>query len=346
VDKSLDEIIKIAESLRHGVSSVKTAFTEEIVRRSSQLEKSNTDLEEIKKTLDTAHFAHREDKERLEAEFNRKSEEQSRNLADLDKKVSLEAEARVAAENARDGARGDAAAEKQRLASLLGDLEEDASGYARLRPSRPLLTDDDTKTLREMFLTSSVAGSAKFSFSDLKQVLTKYAAALPDGPLKKLFAMVENDSKGRMSYITLVAVANDLAALVGDFRVIDTNKNDTLSRAEFRAHFSKLGFTKKSAIDSLFRYADVDESDQVSFSEYVHLGLCLIVLRILYTFADVDKSGQLSKEEVKKVLEDAHIPENARKKFDHQYNVVDDDDSKSLSYQEFVMLVLLMFHDE
>jgi len=25
---------------------------------------------------------------------------------------------------------------------------------------------------------------------------------------------------------------------------------------------------------------------------------------------------------------------------------VDDDDSKSLSYQEFVMLVLLMFHDD
>jgi len=126
--------------------------------------------------------------------------------------------------------------------------------------------------------------------------------------------MVENDRKGRMSYVTLVAVANDLAALVSDFRVIDTYKNDTLNRAEFKAHFSKLGFTKISVVNSLFRYADVDESDQVCFSEYVHLGLCLIALRILFTFADVDKSGQLSKGKVRKVLEDAYIPEKARKK--------------------------------
>jgi len=39
-------------------------------------------------------------------------------------------------------------------------------------------------------------------------------------------------------------------------------------------------------------------------------------------------------------------PESARKKFDHQFSVVDVDDSKSLSYQEFVMLVLLMFHED
>lgn len=44
--------------------------------------------------------------------------------------------------------------------------------------------------------------------------------------------------------------------------------------------------------------------------------------------------------------DDAHIPENTRKKFEHQFSVVDADDSKSLSYQEFVMLVLLMFHDD
>jgi len=49
---------------------------------------------------------------------------------------------------------------------------------------------------------------------------------------------------------------------------------------------------------------------------------------------------------VKKVLDDAHIPESTRKKFEHQFSVVDADDNKSLSYQEFVMLVLLMFHDD
>jgi len=208
------------------------------------------------------------------------------------------------------------------------------------------LTSEDTAILRRLFLSSAVSGSGKFSFADLKEVLAKYADSIPEGPLKNLFLLVENDTKSRLSYITLVAVSNDLAALVNDFRKIDANGNNLLSRKEFRDHFHKLGFDKKSVIDALFRYADEDESDEVSFHEYVTLSLCLLVLRILYAFADGDKSGALSKEEIKSVLDDAHIPENSRKKFDHQFSVVDVDDSKSLTYQEFVMLVLLMFHDD
>jgi len=260
--------------------------------------------------------------------------------------VQQEFDARERAEREREAAKGNAEQEKRRLESLLKDLEDDASGYNRLRPSKPLLNAEETAILRQLFLSSAVSGSGKFSFADLKQVLVKYSQTIPEGPLKKLFQLVEDDTKGRLSYITLVAVSNDLAALVADFRKIDLNSNNLLSRKEFREHFTKLGFDKKSVIDALFRYADEDESDEVSFSEYVTLGLVLLVLRILYAFADYDKSGQLSKDEVKRVLDDAHIPDAARKKFDHQFSVVDVDDSKSLSYQEFVMLVLLMFHED
>jgi len=304
------------------------------------------DLEELQKRLDNTSFAHKEEREQLERSISQKDAEQKAKLAEYDQKVQQELDAREKAERASEAARGNAEAEKRRLESLLKDLEDDASGYNRLRPSKPLLTDEDTSILRQLFLSSAVSGSGKFSFADLKQVLSKYSTAIPEGPLKRLFVMVEEDTKSRLSYITLVAVSNDLAALVADFRKIDTNSNGTLSRKEFREHFTKLGFDKKSVIDALFRYADEDESDEVSFHEYVTLGLCLLVLRILYAFADSDKSGQLSKEEIKKVLDEAHIPESARKKFDHQFSVVDVDDSKSLSYQEFVMLVLLMFHED
>jgi len=346
VDVSLDEIISIASGLKSKVGGVKEIFNQELSQREANVKKVHGDLETLQQKLDSTSFAHKEERDRLEQQVAQKEAEQKAKLAEYDQKVQNEFDARERAEREREAARGDAAAEKQRLASLLKDLEEDASGYNRLRPSRPLLTEEDTNILRQLFLSSAVSGSGKFSFSDLKQVLAKHASAIPEGPLKKLFVMVENDSKGRMSYITLVAVANDLAALVADFRKIDTNGNGTLSRKEFREHFVRLGFDKKSVQDALFRYADEDESDDVGFAEYVHLGLCLIVLRILYAFADFDKSGQLSKEEVQKVLDDAHIPENTRAKFSHQFSVVDVDDSKSLSYQEFVMLVLLMFHDD
>jgi Ca2+-binding EF-hand superfamily protein len=346
VDVSLDEIVSLASGLKGKVGGVKAIFNQALLEREQNIQKVHGDLEEMQKKLESNSFAHKEDRDRLEQQIAAKESEQKAKLVEYDLKVQNEFDARERAERERESARGDADKEKQRLASLLKDLEEDASGYNRLRPSKPLLSEEDTAILRQLFLSSAVSGSGKFSFADLKQVLCKYADNIPEGPLKKLFVMVENDTKGRLSYITLVAVSNDLAALVADFRKIDTNGNGTLSRKEFRDHFVKLGFDKKSVQDALFRYADEDESDDVGFSEYVHLGLCLLVLRILYAFADFDKSGALSKEEVRKVLDEAHIPENTRKKFEHQFSVVDADDSKSLSYQEFVMLVLLMFHDD
>lgn len=346
LDVSLDSIIKIASELKGVVGTVRGGVDRFVSEKELSIKKVHGEVEELQKQLETSHFSSRQEKERLEGIVQQKESEQKAKLQEYDLKIQAELDARERAEREREAARGDSEAEKKRLASLLKDLEDDASGYSRLRPSKPLLGDSDVAILRQLFLSSAVSGSGKFSFADLKQVLSKYSDALPEGPLKKLFVLVENDTKSRLSYITLVAVANDLAALVADFRKIDVNGDGSLSRKEFREHFTKLGFEKKSVIDALFRYADEDESDNVGFSEYVHLALCLLVLRILYAFADFDKSGQLSKDEVRTVLDDAHIPESARKKFEHQFTVVDVDDSKSLTYPEFVMLVLLMFHDE
>jgi len=346
VDQHLDQIIELAAGLKGTVGQVKGIVNKQLEERELSVKRVHTDLEDLQKKLDNASFAHQEEREQLQRTIQTKEQEQQAKLKEYDLKVQVEFDARERAEREREAARGNADAEKRRLESLLADLEEDASGYNRLRPSKPLLNAEDTAILRQLFLSSAVSGSGKFSFADLKQVLSKYSPSIPEGPLKKLFVLVEEDTKGRLSYISLVAVSNDLAALVADFRKIDTNGNSLLSRKEFREHFTKLGFDKKSVIDALFRYADEDESDEVSFHEYVTLSLCLLVLRVLYAFADFDKSGQLSKEEVRKVLDEAHIPEDVRKKFDHQFSVVDVDDSKSLSYQEFVMLILLMFHDE
>lgn len=176
---------------------MKEIFSQELSQRETNIKKVHTDLEDLQKRLDSTSFAHKEERERLEQQIAQKESEQKAKLAEYDQKVQNEFDARERAEREREAARGDAAAEKARLASLLKvihwficgvrvrnicprpnfkkDLEEDASGYNRLRPSKPLLTEEDTNILRQLFLSSAVAGSGKFSFQDLKQVLAKYA---------------------------------------------------------------------------------------------------------------------------------------------------------------------------
>jgi len=346
VDGTLDQIIALAASLKGHVGGVKGKFTELLEEREHRVRKVHEDLESLQKQLDHTSSTHKEERERLERLIHEKEEEQKRKLAEYDANIRQALDEKERIEREREAAGSDAAEQKKRLQTLLHDLEDDALAYSRLRPSKPLLGEDDISIIRQMFLSSAVGETGKLSFADLKKILQKYEASEPEGALKKLLILVENDTKQRMSYITMVAVSNDLAALVADFRKIDANGNNSLSRKEFRDHYHKLGFAKKDTIDAIFRFADEDESDAVTFSEYVHLSVVLLVLRILYTFADADKSGALSKDEVKAVLHDAHIPADALKKFDHYYAVVDRDDSKVLSYVEFVQLVLLMFCDD
>jgi chromosome segregation ATPase len=172
----LEEIISIAAGLKGKVGGVKQIISQALLEKEESVKRVHTDLEDLQKKLDTTSFAHKEDRDRLEAQLTQKETEQKAKLSEYDLKVQAEFDAREKAEREREAARGDAEAEKARLGSLLKDLEEDASGYNRLRPSKPLLTDEDTNILRQLFLSSAVAGSGKFSFADLKQVLAKYAA--------------------------------------------------------------------------------------------------------------------------------------------------------------------------
>jgi Ca2+-binding EF-hand superfamily protein len=346
VDGTLDQIIQLAASLKSHVGEVKTKLDIVIEEKEQSVKRVHGDLEELQHKLEHTSTANREERERLERQIAEREAEQSKKVADLDSQVKKALEDRERTEREREAARGDADQERKKLAGLLADLEDDALAYSRLRPSKPVLGEDDVAIIRQLFLSSAVAGTGKLSFSELKQILHKYNLAIPEGALKKLFTLVEEDTKGRLSYITVVGVANDLTALVGDFRLIDTNGNGVLSRKEFREHFVKLGFTKKDTLDAIFRFADEDESEEVQFSEYVYLSISLLVLRILFSFADYDKSGSLSKEEVRKVLDDAKIPAKSLQKFDHFFSVVDKDDSKTLGYVEFVMLVLNMVSDE
>jgi len=345
VDGTLDQIIQLAASLKSHVGEVKTRYDAIIVEKEEGTKRVHADLESLQQRLESTSVQNRAEREQLERQITEKEVQQQAKVSELDQQVQSALAERERVEREKEAARGDAESERTKLAGLLKDLEDDALSYNRLRPSKPNLDEGDVAVIRQLFLSSAVAGTGKLSFSELKQILHKYNLGTPEGALKKLFQLVEEDTKGRMSYITVVGVANDLTALVGDFRKIDTNGNGVLSRKEFREYIHKIGFTRKDTIDAVFRFADEDESDEVEFGEYVHLSLSLLVLRILFSFADYDKSGALSKDEVKKVLDDAHIPAKSLAKFDHFFSVVDTDDNKSLSYVEFVMLVLEMFND-
>jgi len=277
------------------------------------------------------------ERQQLQQTLSTNEEENKKKVEEYDNTIHKMVTEREKLEREAEEHKGNAAEEKQKITNLLRDLEEDALSYQRFRPSKPVLDKSEIDIIRQMFLSSAVAGSGKLSFQDLKKIITKYEASEPRGNLKKLFQIVENDKKNRISYITVVALANDLAALVGDFRKIDTNGNGTLSRKELRDHLSKLGFSNRSSLDVIFRFGDQDDSEDITFAEFVHLSVILLVLRVLFLFADYDKNGRLSKQEILQILAEAAIPPSALSKFDDYYLVVDRDNSKSLDFNEFVL---------
>jgi len=346
VDTTLDQIISLAASLKGNVGNAKGQIDILLSEKEQKIANVHGDLENLQKQLESTSLSATAERQRLEQLIAQREAEQKAKVEAYDAEVKNALAQAEAAERASEEHKGNAAAERKRIEILMGDLEEDAHSYTRLRPSKAQLSPEDIATIRQLFLSNAAAGVGKLSFSELQHFIAKYEANLPEGALKKLFQLVEKDTKGRMSYITMIAVANDLVALVGDFRAIDINANNSLSRKEFRTHYEKIGFHHRNTIDQIFRFADEDESDEVTFHEYVHLSLALLVLRILFTAADFDKSGQLSKDEVQKILSDAAIPAGAIHKFDHHFSIVDDDDSKSLNYNEFVLLVLSLFADD
>jgi Ca2+-binding EF-hand superfamily protein len=343
-DSVLDQIIALAASLKGNTGDIKTKFDQLLREQEDKIRKVDAERQAIEAAIAAANNS--DERRKLQEILHQKEEEERRKVAEYDAQIHNANQERERVERETESLRANSQEEKSKLTRLLADLEEDAISYTRLRPSKPQLDDDDKSIIRQLFLSNAISGGGKLSFRDLQKIIRKYETTEPQGNLKKLFQIVENDTKGRMSYITVVAVANDLVALVGDFRKIDTNGNGTLSRKEFREHFTKLGFTHRSAIDALFRFGDEDESDDVTFHEFVHLSVTLLVLRILFSAADFDKNGKLSKDEILRILSEAAIPSSAIAKFDHFYTVVDKDDSKFLDFNEFVLLVLNMFADE
>eukprot|EP01111_Echinosteliopsis_oligospora_P006985 TRINITY_DN214_c0_g1_i1.p1 TRINITY_DN214_c0_g1~~TRINITY_DN214_c0_g1_i1.p1 ORF type:complete len:328 (-),score=101.90 TRINITY_DN214_c0_g1_i1:327-1232(-) len=105
----------------------------------------------------------------------------------------------------------------------------------------PLSTTTTGPIIEPGLIYYYVPGSNDLSFADLKQILAKYSVTPPKGAMGRLFELVEKDTKGRMSQATVASVENDLASLVADFRRIDTNNNNTLSRKELREYYTKLG---------------------------------------------------------------------------------------------------------
>lgn len=73
----------------------------------------------MQQKLDSTSFSHREERERLERAIEEKEVAQQAKTKEYDLKVQAEFDARERAEREREAARGDAAAEKQRLSSLL-----------------------------------------------------------------------------------------------------------------------------------------------------------------------------------------------------------------------------------
>jgi len=154
--------------------------------------------------------------------------------------------------------------------------------------------------------------------------------------------------------------AEELAGFREAFDFADTDKSGTVSYSELQQMFSKLGFDVASeVIVELVRQVDVDGSENLSFEEFITLvvlvknalsenekagGLSeeeIQSLREVFDLVDTDKSGTISTSELGEMLRKLDY-DPTEEQLAQLLATVDDDNSGSLNFDEFVQLVYLL----
>lgn len=111
-----------------------------------------------------------------------------------------------------------------------------------------------------------------------------------------------------MTAIAVQAGPDDIKNLKDIFMAIDKNGDGSLSFEEIEEGLAKLNLTNKDDLLKVLKEADVDQSGQVDYTEFIAATLDSQVflkeeyLRVAFDMFDKDKSGKIDNQEVVELL--------------------------------------------
>ena len=153
-----------------------------------------------------------------------------------------------------------------------------------------------------------------------------------------------NFKKFVLTYMATRLREKDIMELNKIFLEIDTNKDGTLSVDEIRKCLIKLNQEKNlkinnQEIEDIFKSIDVNNSKRIEYTEFITSMLeestyCKEEKLIkIFRMLDKDGSGKISKDEIKKVLNNEKIREEDLKNFIKKFDL---DEDGEINYYEFV----------
>ena len=146
-----------------------------------------------------------------------------------------------------------------------------------------------------------------------------------------------NFEKLILTSITTLLKESEIKELKDIFDSIDTNKDGTLTPNEVKSALKK--FMKESEINKIFGGIDTNNSNKIEYSEFISALLekkeFLKKEKLLESFRMLDKDddGKISKEEIKKVLNNEDFNEKDLTELISKFDL---DNDGLIDYDEFV----------
>ena len=165
-----------------------------------------------------------------------------------------------------------------RLVPLLQPLEQMSSFGALKKQSMMAIAftmnQAQIDMLRECFCEMDKDHSGTLDLTEFSQALNKVMPLAGGEECKKLFASIDQDQNGEISYLEFLAAAMDknhlsMKELENAFKLMDVDGNGYLEQEDFEQILGDTSINNKEGIKDMLARADVDGDGKVSYAEFI-----------------------------------------------------------------------------